>query len=372
MENFDFLVDEVSGYFGADESCDLMGILSDIDENDLIFHEDEGNTSNATNFDTDSSHSETEDIESERKNNRVSFSPVTTVHEIPPSIGETPSNTCSDTMYSSSDIHVDTKKRKFEIPSFPNIMPAFQPNFFTAMHFLQSQLQLGAPSLPSTYSNTVPVAAFHETEPNKNIKKEIRRMKNREAADKSRMKKKTVAETLAQEVEILRNEIQKLNERLAATRAENTSLKSHNSFLQQLLTNSSQNFSSRECYYEGQEKLPFNRVATTGVGLLGVAFIWVIFNDSSPSLHESLKKSQRHGRILLTEAEAHSAFHMKSALVFLRSSVHVAWPLFLRFGAFLVGGISIIIIGRKVYYFLKSLRFLTRFLPAHSKTMKSS
>ncbi|EEY60498.1 uncharacterized protein PITG_13196 [Phytophthora infestans T30-4] len=121
----------------------------------------------------------------------------------------------------------------------PYAMPVayFQPTLNTNLKRPFPQV-LPVPTTPSTSSGPVthasPAADF---DPNaKKSKREIRQMKNRESANKSRLRRKAQLTTLATEVTELKKKEQELQTIIVGLRAENKSLLDQNTFLRSLVT----------------------------------------------------------------------------------------------------------------------------------------
>ncbi|KAE8915374.1 hypothetical protein PF005_g12715 [Phytophthora fragariae] len=93
-----------------------------------------------------------------------------------------------------------------------------------------------SPNAASPTAAALPATAA-ESDPNaKKSKREIRQMKNRESANKSRLRRKAQLSTLTTEVAELKNKEQELQTIIAGLRAENKSLLDQNTFLRSLVT----------------------------------------------------------------------------------------------------------------------------------------
>ncbi|KAL4157733.1 hypothetical protein PRNP1_003518 [Phytophthora ramorum] len=100
------------------------------------------------------------------------------------------------------------------------------------------------PGAASPEAGPVPAAAS-DNDPNASkSKREIRQMKNRESANKSRLRRKAQLTTLTTEVTELKQKEQELQTIIAGLRAENKSLLDQNTFLRSLVTSSKQEPSS--------------------------------------------------------------------------------------------------------------------------------
>ncbi|KAL3656423.1 hypothetical protein V7S43_018726 [Phytophthora oleae] len=93
-------------------------------------------------------------------------------------------------------------------------------------------------SIGTTEASASPAASSTDNDPNaKKSKHEIRQMKNRESANKSRLRRKAQLSTLTTEVTELKKNEQELQTIIAGLRAENKSLLDQNTFLRSLVTN---------------------------------------------------------------------------------------------------------------------------------------
>jgi len=305
-------MDEVAQYFG-DESSDLINFFSDIDESDPIFSNDEGNTSNSTNnLDSDS---QTEEEGYTRSVKRETEIQQFVIPEVQCLVDPHLQN-----VEAGSPLHGEQKKRKIQVPKFEGILPLFQPNLLSMMQGMLPNNQVFndiSLSLPSDQSTDLTLCS----KMNQRQKKKLRMMKNRESANKSRIKKKNAMIGLQSEVDSLKNEVQKLNQELAAVKAENCSLKNHNSFLQNLLTKSSLPSAAvvESFKAEGTSESHSTNMAAGGVALFAFAFFCFTFN-SFPSSGDTHADAHRQGRTLLST----DAFAQTSVLItHLPSSQHI-------------------------------------------------
>jgi len=252
------MIEEVSSFFDETSESDLLNLFTEIDESDLSLLEDEGNTSNATTCIDSDSQSDDDHGDEENVNQPQSIRQPSVVPKVPVPQQETENNASFPTNPASSSARVEGKKRKLQnsIPGmqFGPLLPLFQPGLMNMMQVFQPCLNKPSSSLdscnllPTTSSSTLvepsskPAVKIESGLSSRRAaqieKRELRMMKNRESANKSRMKRKNAVVGLEQEVAHLKNELQRVNEELAGARAENKSLKSHNKFLQNLLSKS--------------------------------------------------------------------------------------------------------------------------------------
>jgi hypothetical protein len=122
------------------------------------------------------------------------------------------------------------------MPALPTAVPIFQANMpmMPKQHIMAFNC-MPVPQNPSNFHHIAMPSNMTAADIKKR-KRDERLMKNREAANKSRDRKKRNMEILTTQVSELEARIQGLSNELAASKAENTTLKGQNEFLRGLLT----------------------------------------------------------------------------------------------------------------------------------------
>ncbi|KAG7379531.1 hypothetical protein PHYBOEH_011875 [Phytophthora boehmeriae] len=137
---------------------------------------------------------------------------------------------------------MDSGKSLTTQTSFPGALPYALPvAYFPPLN--ANQKRPFPQVLPGVPPNGAVAAASGDTSAKKS-KREIRQMKNRESANKSRLRRKAQLSSLATEVEELTKKQQELQTVIAGLRAENKSLHDQNAFLRSLVTGFKQEPSS--------------------------------------------------------------------------------------------------------------------------------
>eukprot|EP01041_Mallomonas_annulata_P009689 gene9689-20143_t len=150
------------------------------------------------------------------------------------------------------------------------------------------------------------------THTSKRIKREERLVKNREAANKSRTKRKNQLTDMEEAVKQLNQKNVDLQQQCAALRAENMVLVEQNNFLKNLISDRG-----------SSHQLSSNRPSLSGVACLGVVFMTTFFGDKLLSVFTpSLVQTNRYngvrssGRVLLSIDNPVSIHQSPSALQF--------------------------------------------------------
>lgn len=188
------------------------------------------------------------------------------------------------------------------------------------MNLCSSVAMTGKRSLNSSGSSA---STDDDEEFAKRQRKELRLMKNREAANRSRLKKKTAMEALEQQVEQLNQQVSALQQELAASRAECAALREQNDFLKSLVRTPGSDAGSESSSWQSSSSSPRARTsASTGSGLSSGVMVlaivcaftfvsdWFAFSvpgsgsaSNSSSGYTAGGASIRGGRVLLSVDE---------------------------------------------------------------------
>lgn len=246
----------------------------------------------------------------------------------------------------------------------PGVLPYALPvAYFPTQPVVALNMNQKRPFQPEVLPNAHPTAISTSTSASgdatltKKSKREIRQMKNRESANKSRLRRKAQMSELSDEVQELTKKQHELQNTIAALRAENKSLHDQNSFLrslvakpsagddflpQQQLTDASMfadsNFTSLSAMESGQQmeivpqkKNKMSRATTfsaASLSLCASVFGITILSDSEGGSSES-SHIRRPGRILHSlPASIESGFSpapQTSVLDFIWDTVVSSW-----------------------------------------------
>lgn len=141
--------------------------------------------------------------------------------------------------------------------------------------------------------------SIENTHDSKRMKRDDRLIKNRESANKSRMKRKNEKLEMEETIALLRARIKDLELENTALVTDNTSLTSQNLFLRSLLTD-------RERDLARKQDDSF-RGSVSGVAILCVVCACSFANEWIPSvfkIHNTVKQQRLPGRVLLSMAES--------------------------------------------------------------------
>jgi len=172
-------------------------------------------------------------------------------------------------------------------------------------------LPCGAPLAPAA----VPLPPTKKAKP---VDQEERRRKNREAADRSRAKKRRLLDQLPKENQALQNRVKELEELVTGLEAENAALKEHNVFLRNLVSSGSAPLRTFSAFPGAAAAVAPTTSATSAAGIILMAVACLsVFHLSGTDLPSVLGHTSpsgglaRTGRLLLgveDEAELRGSF----------------------------------------------------------------
>ncbi|DAZ94719.1 TPA: hypothetical protein N0F65_012672 [Lagenidium giganteum] len=180
-------------------------------------------------------------------------------------------NSNSSSSSSSSSVNVATTQKSVVLPApmAPSMLPFAMPiAYFLSLAPVNNNSNNNTVNNNSSSSSLCQKRPLPEVLPTANAngydnavtkksKREIRQMKNRESANKSRLRRKAQMNDLAGEVKLLTDKQNELQNIIAALRAENKSLHDQNAFLRSLVTSvNDPAMKQQQALQQQQQQLP--------------------------------------------------------------------------------------------------------------------